>query len=577
MFVKSSWTVYKGKRFQQYHVAESYRDDETGVPRHRLLMNLTPLPPHVIESIRESLKTGKALGPPPQISVGDTLRGAGLLAIHRAWQTFGMSEVLDGLTKCQQDSVEAMVIQRILHPGSKRSLKAQLRDTVFGRFWSAKRMDEDELYEIMDILSKQFYSLQERLRQRHSQKPAPVLCLYDTTSTYFEGTKAEDGEYGYSRDKRWDRYQIVIGLVCDEEGIPMAIEIWPGNESDRTTVVDRITILRKRFGIEKAVFIGDRGMYSDINIAALEEAGFDYILGLEWRREREQLEKQAPLQLELFDKIGVVGWEDNNMRYVGCASEPRRQRAVALREAGMKRAEEDLAQLARTAASRRIYSWTRLREKCNQIVHAAKVADLWQVNITPLEDMPDPETKMKLNLQHAVDAKSLEIRKAIEGKYVLQTSLAASHYPAEKVDRSYRELQKVERAWRHIKSFLKIRPVFHHIRRRVRAHVLICFLAYYLVKNMELEMRRFGETREAETVLRDCDRLRLVELTLKAGDNTHTDWQWSLGVDGSEIREKLKTMGWWPAIDQAARNLVKSTLTDNGKPGSKDGEKKSSA
>ncbi|MEM3485903.1 MAG: IS1634 family transposase [Candidatus Methanomethyliaceae archaeon] len=576
MFVKSSWTMYKGRKILQYHLAESYRDHETGVPRHRLIMNLTPLPAHVIESIRQSLKTGEALGPPPQICVGDSLRGAGFLAVHRAWQAYGIGEVLDGLTKCQRDSVEAMVIQRILQPGSKRSLKDQLHDTLFGRFWSAKRLDEDELYDVMDILNEQFYSIQERLRQRHSQGTAPILCLYDTTSTYFEGTEAEDGEYGYSRDKRWDRYQIIIGLVCDEQGIPLAVEVWPGNESDRTTVVDRINVLTKRFHVERAIFIGDRGMYSDINITALEEAGFDYILGLEWRREREQLEKQAPLQLSLFDQIGVVEWEEHGIRYIGCASEPRRQRAVALREAGMKEVEEELAKLAKTAASRRIYSWTRLREKCNEIVSSAKVAGLWAINITALEDMSDPEQKTKLKLEYVVDQEALKLRKTIEGKYVLQTSLPAEHYPAEKVDRSYRELQKVERAWRHIKNFLKIRPVFHRLRRRVRAHVLICFLAYYLVKNLELEMRQFGETQEVETILRDWDRLRLVEVTLKAGDNIHTDWQWSLGADGSGIRDKLKAFGWWAAIDQAARNLVKLG-SDNGRAKHVYGGKKGSA
>jgi transposase len=166
------------------------------------------------------------------------------------------------------------------------------------------------LYRVMDVLHEQFYSIQERLRSR--RRAAPVLCLYDITSTYFEGTEAEDGDYGHSRDKRWDRYQIVIGLVCDEEGVPLAIEVWPGNTADRSTVADRITALKKRFGIEYAIFVGDAGMYSGANIEKLEKSGFDYILATEWHTQRQQLEALKPWQLELFDQQGVAEWEDDS-------------------------------------------------------------------------------------------------------------------------------------------------------------------------------------------------------------------------------------------------------------------------
>jgi transposase len=149
-----------------------------------------------------------------------------------------------------------MVAQRILQPGSKLSLKDQFRDTIWSRVWSAKRLDEEELYRVMDILNNQSYTIQEHLQKQRSRSTAPILCLYDITSTYFEGTEAEEGEYGFSRDKRWDRYQIVIGLVCDEDGLPLTIEVWPGNTADKTTVIDRIKVLIRIWLSENICFKG---------------------------------------------------------------------------------------------------------------------------------------------------------------------------------------------------------------------------------------------------------------------------------------------------------------------------------
>jgi hypothetical protein len=380
MFVKSGWRTYKGKRYYHHHLAESYRDPENGVVRTRRFLNVSVLPPHAIEALKQSLRTGKVpLGVDSvQVQTGDVLRGAGLVAITWAWQREGMPQVLAGLTEAERQSTLAMVAQRILQPGSKLSLKEEFANTVLAQSVSHKRLDENELYRVMDVLHEQFYTIQERLRSR--RRATPVLCLYDITSTYFEGTEAEDGKYGHSRDKRWDRHQIVIGLVCDEEGVPLAIEVWPGNTADRSTVAERITALKGRFGIEHAIFIGDAGMYSEANIEELEKFGFDYILATEWHTQRQQLEALTPGQLELFDQRGVAEWEDDGARYVGCVSELKQARAAHRREQGMKQVWEKLTALANSAARRRRYSWVRLREKADSIVEdAGVVQDCWTV------------------------------------------------------------------------------------------------------------------------------------------------------------------------------------------------------
>lgn len=563
MFVKTSWSTYKGKRSVQYHVVESYRDPNTGKPRHRPIINITPLPMHVIDSIREALRTGKTIAQTPvRVRTGDAVRGAGLLAAYRAWKQANLDNVLSFLTSAERQSTMTMVLQRILSPGSKLSLRQRFVDTIFAKVFSQKRFDENELYEVMDILHKNFYRIQQRLA--NERQTSPVLCLYDITSTYFEGTEAENGEYGHSRDKRWDRYQIIIGLVCDEKGLPVAVEVWPGDTADKSTVVDRVKALRERFGIQKAVFVGDGGMYSETNIEQLEAHGFDYILHVDWRTQRKQLEQLTSEQLGLFDEIGVIEWEENGVRYIGCVSKAKSARAAHRREKGMDRANKELKKLAFTAAKGGYYSWTRLRQKVNELLEAYGVAGLWQIEISYAgEDPGSPEKKTRLQLVFSPDEEAVARRKKLEGRYVLRTSLAVGACSPQQVDANYRSLQKAERAFRHIKSYLRIRPIYHHRERRIRAHVLICFLAYYLVKTMELELRAKGVGQEIELLLAHWDQLKLVEHWVEAGDHYQYEWQWSLGEIGTRIQKEIKNVGWWRSIDKYRSSLIK-TILQNG-------------
>lgn len=558
MFIKRVWNTVKGKRYERYYLAESYRDRESGKPRHRHLANLSKLPKHAIEALAEALRTGAVSpGAGVKVSLGDSLRGAGLLAIYRAWHRWKLPRLLAGLTQAEQQSVLAMVAGRILAPCSKLALKAELADTLLCRLFSRTRLDEDELYRVMDRLHEQFYAIQERLRRERAE--APVLCLYDLTSTYFEGTRAEEGAYGHSRDKRWDRYQIVIGLVCDEEGVPVAVEVWPGNTADRSTVGRRVRTLKEKFGIERAVFVGDGGLYSETNIKTLEELGFEYILRVDWHTQRRQLQQLAPQQQELFDRRGVVEWVEDGVRYVGCVSEYRRERAAQRREKGMHQARQRLEALARTAARGRYYSWVTLRQKADAILDKAGVTGLWRIEIAYRDAEPaSPEGKARLALSFAVDEHAVTRRAALEGTYVLQTSLAAEKCPPEQVDTHYRRLQHAERAFRHIKSYLKVRPVFHYKRRRVRAHVLICFLAFYLVKQMELELRARGEGREVERLLRRWDQLKVNEVRLELNAEHITEWQWTLGEVGLGIQRELQNLRWWNSVDAYRRSLTKS-------------------
>jgi len=565
VFVKKGWSYYKDKKYVSYNIVESYRDPDTGNVRHRNVLNITPLPKHVIESIDQAFKTGDVVDPGQitgrtdiHMEFGDTVRGAGLLSVYRAWKQQKLDGLLSALTAAEKESVLAMVAQRILEPGSKLGLKEQFSDTILSRIYSKKRLNEDELYRVMDKLEESFYGIQDRIQKR--EDASPVLLLYDCTSTYFEGQCAEDGRYGYSRDKRWDRYQVVVGLVCSAEGVPLALEVWPGDTPDKSTVVEQVKMLKERFSVKRAIFIGDKGMYHESAIEEIEESGFDYILSLEWKKQRKQLEAMGPHQMSLFDREGVVEWEEDGVRYVGCVSELKKYRAQSRREAGMQRAQEQLKRIAGTARKGRYYSWVSLRSRISDILDKEDVSGLWTIEITPLEDMQSPEDRVRLDLAFAPDEQAIDKRKAIEGKYVLQTSLDSDKYPARKVDEHYRSLMKTERAFRHIKTYLKIRPVYHYKRERVRAHVLICFLAYYLVKKMELEMREAGENREVERALRLWDGLRLSQFSLQIGQHSRQQWQWSLGEHGEKIQNEIQKVGWWRSLASQKHWLTRKLM-----------------
>jgi len=224
----------------------------------------------------------------------------------------------------------------------------------------------------------------------------------------------------------------------------------------------------------------------------------------------------------------------------------------------MIEAEEALYRLAHSAARGRYYSWTRLREKVNDLLEYCGVKGLYTVRIKPLEAQSDPEEKARLELCFERDQEAIALQEQIGGMYIIQTSLDREEYSPEQIEKAYKNLQLVERAFRNIKSFLSIRPVFHYRRRRIRAHVLICFLAYYLVKKIELECRACNITRECVPMLRDWDKLKLSSFTVTVGEHSSSEWQWSLGKTGKGIKAQIEKLGWWRSIEQYRRSLLKS-------------------
>jgi len=571
MFVKHSWSERNGKRYDSYHICKSYKDHD-GVTRHEYLVNISDLPMEVIDKIKRVLQEEDHLRSLSDVTLntGDACPGAGSLAVWRAYRKTSMDKALSCLTEAERDSAFAMILSRILNPCSKRAIKKELADNLFAKLFSKNRLDHDRLYQVMDRLEENFYDIQKKLRDRHHEQDQASLLLYDTTTTYFEGTSAEGGEYGKSKDHRWDRFQIIIGVITNRQGMPLAVETWDGNTQDRSTVNDRIDHLVEAFDVGQATFVSDEGTYSDVNIAHIKKNGFDYITSLQWHRQRELLEDMAPKQRKLFEQVGVYEWTEHiqpedpdgqaqphDVRYVGVFSKPRQARERKTRLDNMKKSRDLLVHLTETASKGAYYTPGRLREKINNRLGELNTSAFFDVRITQKDPDKHTDQKQLLEVDFRLCLDAIRKRRRREGKYILQTSLEEGEASSEDVDESYRRLQKVERGFREIKNMLGLRPVHHWKERRIKAHVLICFLSYFLTHYLKQEFRKAGIKQEVVPEIRRMDKLELVETTLSIDDESLTEYNWSLGEVGEKMKTRLQELGWWRSIQGYKGGLTK--------------------
>jgi hypothetical protein len=460
---------------------ESFR--EHGQVKNRTLANLSHWPPPQVEALRQVLKGETTLGPPLEraFAVVRSLPHGHVAAVLGTMRQLKLEQLLQ--PGPERARVLALIAQRVLEPASKlataRALRAETAHSTLGGELELAPVDEDDLYRALDWLLPQQPQIEAALARRHLGEG--TLVLYDVSSTYFEGHCCPLARYGHSRDERRGNPQIVFGLLADAQGCPVAVEVFEGNTADPKTVAAQIGKLRERFGLKDVVLVGDRGMLTQARI----EQELRPVPGLEWitalrTGEIQKLVGDGALQLSLFDQTDlaeVTHPDYPGERLVVCrnpllAAERARKRADL-----MAAAEKKLEAIA--AATRRPQRPLRDPERINyrigEVLGPKKVGKYfhWQITAAGLTYQRDP-------VRIARDA-------ALDGIYVLRTSLPAARLDAAQTVRSYKRLAQVERAFRILKSLdLELRPIHHRLAERVRAHVLICWLAYYV----EWHMRR---------------------------------------------------------------------------------------
>jgi transposase len=460
---------------------ESFR--EQGKVKSRTLANISHWPPAQIEALRRVLKGEFSAGPPLEraFTVVRSLPHGHVAAVLATMRRLQLEQLLQPGPECGW--VLALIAQRVLEPASKlataRALRAETAHSTLGSELELGAVDEDDLYRALDWLLPQQPQIEATLARRHLGEG--TLVLYDVSSTYFEGHCCPLARYGHSRDERRGNPQIVFGLLADAEGCPVAVEVFEGNTADPKTVTAQISKLRERFGLKEVVLVGDRGMLTQARI----EQELRPVPGLEWitalrTGEIQKLVGDGALQLSLFDQteLAEIAHPDYpGERLVVCRNPLLAAERARKREEIMTAAEKKLAALA--AATRRpqrpLRSPERINYRIGELLGPKKVGKYfhWQMTSEGLTYQRDP-------VRIARDA-------ALDGIYVLRTSLAAARLDAAQTVRFYKRLAQVERAFRILKSLdLELRPIHHRLAGRVRAHVLICALAYYV----EWHMRR---------------------------------------------------------------------------------------
>ena len=450
--------------------------------RKRTLANLTDWPAVQVEALRAVLKGDyQLLAPAPGFSIERTRPHGHVAAVVGTLRQLRLEALLGAQHCAERDAVIAMIAARILQPRSKLATVRELRTatlaSTLGELLNLSDCDEELLYRAMDWLLPREERIERSLAKRHLQEG--TLALYDVSSTYFEGRHCPLARYGYSRDGKRDKLQITFGLLTNAEGCPVAVEVFEGNTADPHTVNSVIGKLRERFALKRVVLVGDRGMLTSARIRdELQPAdGLDWITALR-APQIQQLLAAGNLQLSLFDQREIAEISHPaypGERLVACrnplmAEQRARKRSELL--AATERALNDIA--AATQRPRKpLQGKDRIALRVGGVLDRYKMRKHFQLTI---EDT---------NFSFTRDEESIAREAALDGIYVIRTSVSATALSADEAVRSYKRLAQVERAFRSLKSVdLKVRPIHHRLEQRVRAHILLCMLAYYVEWHM---------------------------------------------------------------------------------------------
>ena len=462
---------------------ESYR--EGGKVCKRTLCNLSDWPTTHIEGLRGVLKGGTVIAPDRDaFTVTRSLPHGHAAAALGTARKIRLDSVLGPEGHRCRDLVLAMIVARIIDPGSKlaaaRALSPDTAASSLGTILGLGEVDEDELYTALDWLRERQPAIETALAKRHLKNG--TLVLYDVSSSYMEGSCCSLAHRGYSRDGRKGTLQIVYGLLCAPDGCPVAIEVFEGNTADPKTLAVQVEKLKQRFGLDHIVLVGDRGMITQARLTEdVKAAGLDWITALRGPAIKE-LVNGGVLQLSLFDErdmASITSPDFPDERLIVCRNPDLAAKRAHKRRELLDATERDLARI-QTAVARKsnpLRGATQIALAVGAVIEKHKMRKHFDLDIADT----------KFSFTRKTDAITAEA--ATDGIYIVRTSLAAEVLDDAATVRSYKSLSQVERAFRCIKTVdLQLRPVHHWLAERVRAHVFLCMLAYYLEWHMRAKL-----------------------------------------------------------------------------------------
>ena len=479
--IRSGYTDKEGQRreYESRYLRRTYRDD--GKVRHETLANLSGLPEQTVDSIEAVLK-GAALVPAAQaVTILRSLPHGHVAAVHAMAVKLGLPALL-GPACPERDLALALVISRVVAPASKLSTLTWWADTTLGDGLGAATVSAGRIYAAMDWLEHQQDAIEAKLARRHLAPAANPsrMALFDLSSSWMEGRHCPLSARGYSRDGRKGKLQIEYGLLTDPEGRPVAVRVFPGNTGDPGAFTEIVTVVRDKFGLSQMVMVGDRGMITSARIQAMNQRDdgtarpdpYEWITALRAPAIRKLMADDGPLQLSLFDEqdLAEITSEDfPGERLVACRNPVLAADRARTREELLAATEKLLAPVIARVRAGRLHGAGEIGVEVGKVISRYKTSKHFAVTITDT-------TLAATRKQDQIDAEAM-----LDGFYVLRTPVPASELGAAAVVTAYKNLKYVERDFRHIKSDdLDLRPVFHRLEERVKAHVLICMLACYL-------------------------------------------------------------------------------------------------
>jgi len=455
-----------------YLLRESYRDGNK--VRKRTLANLSSLSDEQLGAIRAVLK-GQRLCPVEALFDVIESRPQGHVdAVNVAMSRLKIPALLGSRPSRERGRILAMLAARILAPHTKLATTRWWHTTTLAQDFGVTDANEDDLYAAMDWLLERQPAIEKKLAARHLQPGAPVL--YDLTSSYFEGSTCPLARLGYSRDGKKGKLQVNYGLLTDARGCPVAVSVHEGNTADPSTLMPQVHRLREEFGINDLVMVGDRGMISQKAITQLRtHDGIGWITALKSTAIRSLLE-QGVVQLDLFDERNLFELSHPQFpgeRLVACRNRELAKRRAHKREALLQATERNLDKVRASVQARRLRGQDNIGVRVGKVINQYKVAKHFCLDIA----------EAALSFERNDEAIAAEA--ALDGLYIIRTSVPAAQMDAPECVRRYKSLAQVERAFRSLKTIdLKVRPIHHRLAERVRAHIFLCTLAYYVEWHM---------------------------------------------------------------------------------------------
>jgi transposase len=476
-----------------YLLRESYREE--GQVRKRTLANLSALSEEQILAIQAILR-GEQLAPATELFEAIASRAHGhVQAVRRTMQQLGFAQLIGTRPSPQRDLVCAMVAARIVAPHTKLATTRWWHTTTLAQEFGVAHADENDLYEAMDWLLERQASIEKKLAQRHLK--AGGLVLYDLSSSYFEGTCCPLAKLGHNRDGKKGKLQVNYGLVTDRRGCPVAVSVFDGATADCKTVLPQVKRMQAEFGIEHLVVVGDRGMISQKAIEEFKRtAGVAWITAMKSTQIR-ALVDEGGLQMGLFDERNLFEFTHPDYpgeRLVACRNAQLAQLRAAKRADLLKATAGELNKVCAMVARGKLAGADKIGVRVGRVINKYKVAKHFKLTIE------------QASFSYHIDEQKIEQEAALDGIYVLRTPLRPERITAADVVRSYKSLSEVERAFRSLKTVdLKVRPIHHRLPDRVRAHILLCMLAYYLEWHMREAWRGllFADEHQAAKATRD--------------------------------------------------------------------------